>query len=179
MGPCDDLPAKPELLHWGTMRQARRDLVIRLCRASVNSAIKEHGVMCRLTATAFDENDPSVHTLRDGVLFCTYFYLPPISISSRARELQPLSPISTPVAFQHLWPGSPNGELGYPEGLKTQTFDHTAPILIGFSYWRLVVARSDQIYKERGALECSILTLYTLGHHSRRCIILTLLDFDG
>ncbi|GBM45496.1 hypothetical protein AVEN_200511-1 [Araneus ventricosus] len=63
MGPCDDLPAKPELLHWGTMRRARRDLVTRLCRASVNSAIKEHGVMCRLTATAFDENDPSVRTL--------------------------------------------------------------------------------------------------------------------
>ncbi|GBM40240.1 hypothetical protein AVEN_183556-1 [Araneus ventricosus] len=60
MGPCDDLPAKPELLHWGTMR---RDLVTRLCRASVNSAFKEHGVMCRLTATAFDENDPSVRTL--------------------------------------------------------------------------------------------------------------------
>ncbi|GBN93746.1 hypothetical protein AVEN_35204-1 [Araneus ventricosus] len=64
MGPCDDLPAKPELLHWGTMRRARRDLVTRLCRASVNSAIKEHGVMCRLTATAFDENDPSIRTLR-------------------------------------------------------------------------------------------------------------------
>ncbi|GBM36861.1 hypothetical protein AVEN_82848-1 [Araneus ventricosus] len=64
MGPCDDLPAKPELLHWGTMRRVRRDLVTRLCRASVNSAIKEHGVMCRLTATAFDENDPSVRTLR-------------------------------------------------------------------------------------------------------------------
>ncbi|GBM68633.1 hypothetical protein AVEN_124563-1 [Araneus ventricosus] len=63
MGPCDDLSAKPELLHWGTMRRARRDLVTRLCRASVNSAIKEHGVMCRLTATAFDENDPSVRTL--------------------------------------------------------------------------------------------------------------------
>ncbi|GBM85117.1 hypothetical protein AVEN_62872-1 [Araneus ventricosus] len=63
MGPCDDLPAKPELLHWGTMRRARRDLVTRLCCASVNSAIKEHGVMCRLTATAFDENDPSVRTL--------------------------------------------------------------------------------------------------------------------
>ncbi|GBM02184.1 hypothetical protein AVEN_190603-1 [Araneus ventricosus] len=56
MGACDDLPAKPELLHWGTMRRARRDLVTRLCRASVNSVIKEHGVMCRLTATAFDEN---------------------------------------------------------------------------------------------------------------------------
>ncbi|GBM85940.1 hypothetical protein AVEN_152001-1, partial [Araneus ventricosus] len=64
MGPCDDLPAKPELLHWGTMRRARRDLVPRLSRASVNSAIKEHGVMCRLTATAFDENDPSVRTLK-------------------------------------------------------------------------------------------------------------------
>ncbi|GBO27526.1 hypothetical protein AVEN_145359-1 [Araneus ventricosus] len=63
MGPCDDLPAKPELLHWGTMRRARRDLVTGLCCASVNSAIKEHGVMCRLTATAFDENDPSVRTL--------------------------------------------------------------------------------------------------------------------
>ncbi|GBM37656.1 hypothetical protein AVEN_275661-1, partial [Araneus ventricosus] len=63
VGPCDDLPAKQELLHWGTMRRARRDLVTRLCRASVNSAIKEHEVMCRLTATAFDENDPSVRTL--------------------------------------------------------------------------------------------------------------------
>ncbi|GBL75690.1 hypothetical protein AVEN_44197-1, partial [Araneus ventricosus] len=63
MGPCDDLPAKPELLHWGTMRHARRDLVTRLYRASVNSAIKEHGVMCLLTATAFDEDDPSVRIL--------------------------------------------------------------------------------------------------------------------
>ncbi|GBN71423.1 hypothetical protein AVEN_201263-1 [Araneus ventricosus] len=63
MGPCDDLPAKPELLHWGTMKRALRDLVTRLRRASVNSAIKEHGVMCRLTATAFDENDPSVRTM--------------------------------------------------------------------------------------------------------------------
>ncbi|GBM46120.1 hypothetical protein AVEN_61025-1 [Araneus ventricosus] len=62
MGPCDDLPAKPELLHWGMMRRARRDLVTRLCRASMNSAIKEHGIKCRLTATAFDENDPSVRT---------------------------------------------------------------------------------------------------------------------
>ncbi|GBN72938.1 hypothetical protein AVEN_202902-1 [Araneus ventricosus] len=72
MGPCDDLPAKPELRHWGTMRRARRDLVTRLCRASVNSAIKEHGVMCRLTATAFDENDPFVRTLTpvpNGILY--------------------------------------------------------------------------------------------------------------
>ncbi|GBO32321.1 hypothetical protein AVEN_17286-1, partial [Araneus ventricosus] len=63
MGPCDDLPAKPELLHWERVIRARRDLVTQLCRASVNSAIKEHGVMCRLTATAFAENDPSVRTL--------------------------------------------------------------------------------------------------------------------
>ncbi|GBM73826.1 hypothetical protein AVEN_75253-1 [Araneus ventricosus] len=67
MGPYDDLPAKPELLHWVTMRRARRDLVTRLCRAGVKSAIKEHGVMCRLTATAFNENDPSVRILRQFI----------------------------------------------------------------------------------------------------------------
>ncbi|GBN31426.1 hypothetical protein AVEN_84784-1 [Araneus ventricosus] len=38
----------------------RRELVTQLCRASVNGAIKEHGVMCRLTATAFAENEASV-----------------------------------------------------------------------------------------------------------------------
>ncbi|GBN51649.1 hypothetical protein AVEN_199168-1 [Araneus ventricosus] len=64
MGSCDDLPAKPELLHWERVIRARRDLVTQLCRASVNSAIKEHGVMCRLTATAFAENDPCVRTLK-------------------------------------------------------------------------------------------------------------------
>ncbi|GBN87013.1 hypothetical protein AVEN_267251-1 [Araneus ventricosus] len=62
MGPCDDLPVKPELLHWERVICARRHLVTQLCRASVNSAIKEHGVMRRLTATAFAENDPSVRT---------------------------------------------------------------------------------------------------------------------
>ncbi|GBN45083.1 hypothetical protein AVEN_98136-1 [Araneus ventricosus] len=64
MGPCDDLPAKPELFHWGKLIRARRELVPQLCRASVNSAIKEHGVMCRLTATAFAENETSVRALR-------------------------------------------------------------------------------------------------------------------
>ncbi|GBM68817.1 hypothetical protein AVEN_264414-1 [Araneus ventricosus] len=69
MGPCDDLPAKPELLHWERVIRARRDLVTQFCRASVNSAIKEHGVMCRLTATAFAENDPSVRTLISAIRF--------------------------------------------------------------------------------------------------------------
>ncbi|GBN13716.1 hypothetical protein AVEN_126559-1 [Araneus ventricosus] len=63
MGPCDDLPAKPDLFHWGRTIRARRELVPQLCRSSVNSAIKEYGVMCRLTATAFAENEASVRAL--------------------------------------------------------------------------------------------------------------------
>ncbi|GBM13309.1 hypothetical protein AVEN_226291-1 [Araneus ventricosus] len=67
--------------------------------------------------------------------YCIYFH-PPAPISSRAREPQPPPPCttSTTVAFQHLWPGNPNGVFGYSERLKIQTLDHTAPILIGFSH---------------------------------------------
>ncbi|GBM54167.1 hypothetical protein AVEN_64516-1 [Araneus ventricosus] len=63
MGPCNDLPAIPELFHWGRIIRERREQVTQLFRASVNSAIKEHGVMCRLTATAFAENEASVRAL--------------------------------------------------------------------------------------------------------------------
>ncbi|GBM99900.1 hypothetical protein AVEN_188417-1 [Araneus ventricosus] len=48
-------------------------------------------------------------------------------------ERESLSHVSTPVAFQHLGPGSPNGAAGYPECSDIHTFDHTPPILIGFS----------------------------------------------
>ncbi|GBL97851.1 hypothetical protein AVEN_231996-1 [Araneus ventricosus] len=79
MGPCDDLPAKPELFHWGRMIRARRELVTQLCRGSVNSAIKKQGVMCRLTATAFAENEASVRGLRVLPLFgqCLYHCIVP------------------------------------------------------------------------------------------------------
>ncbi|GBL72951.1 hypothetical protein AVEN_128133-1 [Araneus ventricosus] len=63
MGPCDDLPAKPELLHWGTMRRARREPVTQVCRASVNSAIKEHGITCRATAATLGGNASCVRAL--------------------------------------------------------------------------------------------------------------------
>ncbi|GBO03006.1 hypothetical protein AVEN_212522-1 [Araneus ventricosus] len=63
MGPCDDLPAKPELLHWGTMRRAQREPVTQVCRASVNSAIKEHGITCRATAATFGGNASCVRAL--------------------------------------------------------------------------------------------------------------------
>ncbi|GBN58082.1 hypothetical protein AVEN_258009-1 [Araneus ventricosus] len=64
MGPCDDLPAKPELLHWGRMRRARRALVKQVCRASVNSSIKEHGITCRVTAATFGGNASCVRALK-------------------------------------------------------------------------------------------------------------------
>ncbi|GBN17599.1 hypothetical protein AVEN_200943-1 [Araneus ventricosus] len=60
MGACDDLPAKPELFHWGRMIRARRELVTQLCRASVNSAIKEHGITCLVTTATFGVNAPCV-----------------------------------------------------------------------------------------------------------------------
>ncbi|GBL86144.1 hypothetical protein AVEN_89169-1 [Araneus ventricosus] len=49
---------------------------------------------------------------------------------------------STLVTFQHLWPVSPNGALGFSERLKIQTFDHTAPILLGFLHRRPVTTWS-------------------------------------
>ncbi|GBN15416.1 hypothetical protein AVEN_172425-1 [Araneus ventricosus] len=64
MGPRDDLPAKPELLHWGRMRRARRELVPQLCSASVNSAIKVHGIKCRVTAATFGGNVSCVRALK-------------------------------------------------------------------------------------------------------------------
>ncbi|GBM84060.1 hypothetical protein AVEN_179133-1 [Araneus ventricosus] len=51
-------------------------------------------------------------------------------IASRAREPSlPSLHASVPVAFQHLWPSSPNG---YPERFEIEIFDLTVPILIGF-----------------------------------------------
>ncbi|GBO15529.1 hypothetical protein AVEN_249362-1 [Araneus ventricosus] len=37
--------------------------------------------------------------------------------------------VSTPAAFQNLWPSNPNG---FQDKLNVQTFDHNTPILIGF-----------------------------------------------
>ncbi|GBN94877.1 hypothetical protein AVEN_8302-1 [Araneus ventricosus] len=68
MGPCDDLPAKPELLHWGTMRRAQREPVTQVCRVSVNSAIKEHGITCRSTAATFGGNASCVRALTSNLL---------------------------------------------------------------------------------------------------------------
>ncbi|GBN56175.1 hypothetical protein AVEN_29963-1 [Araneus ventricosus] len=62
MGPCDDLPAKPGLLHWGRMIR-RREPVTPLCRASVNSAIKEHGITYRAKAATFGGNASCVRAL--------------------------------------------------------------------------------------------------------------------
>ncbi|GBM09457.1 hypothetical protein AVEN_56985-1, partial [Araneus ventricosus] len=64
MVPCDDLLAKPELLHWGRMIRARREPVAQLCRANVNSDIKEHGITCRVTAATFGGNASCVRALR-------------------------------------------------------------------------------------------------------------------
>ncbi|GBL76061.1 hypothetical protein AVEN_234368-1 [Araneus ventricosus] len=55
---------------------------------------------------------------------------PPAPISSSSRK-PPLLHISTPVAFQHSWPGSPNG---FQANLDFKTFDHTTPILIRYSH---------------------------------------------
>ncbi|GBM23786.1 hypothetical protein AVEN_167553-1 [Araneus ventricosus] len=46
--------------------------------------------------------------------------LPTAPISSSAREPHSLH-TSTPVAFQHLWLGRPDGRLGSQERLKIQT----------------------------------------------------------
>ncbi|GBM57594.1 hypothetical protein AVEN_85457-1 [Araneus ventricosus] len=56
----------------------------------------------------------------------------PYFIWSETATLLPHA--STPVAFQHLCPSSPNGVAGYPEGLNIQTFVPTAPVLIGLSH---------------------------------------------
>ncbi|GBM50534.1 hypothetical protein AVEN_160752-1 [Araneus ventricosus] len=53
MGACDDLPSKPERFHWRSRVLARLELVTQLCRASVNNAIKEHGIIRRVTPAAF------------------------------------------------------------------------------------------------------------------------------
>ncbi|GBO03988.1 hypothetical protein AVEN_124880-1 [Araneus ventricosus] len=58
---------------------------------------------------------------------------PPTPISSRERERVPFAHVITPVAFQHLWPGSPNRKPGFQDKVNIQTSDHTMPILIGFS----------------------------------------------
>ncbi|GBM37624.1 hypothetical protein AVEN_132075-1 [Araneus ventricosus] len=52
------------------------------------------------------------------------------------KNLTALPHISKTVAFQHLWPVSPNEVVGYPDWLEIQTFAHTVPILIRF--WREV-----------------------------------------
>ncbi|GBN46603.1 hypothetical protein AVEN_85573-1 [Araneus ventricosus] len=64
MEPYNNLPAKPELFHWGRMIRMQRELVTQLCRASVNSTIKEHRITCRLTAAAFGVNAPCVRALK-------------------------------------------------------------------------------------------------------------------
>ncbi|GBN58831.1 hypothetical protein AVEN_122492-1 [Araneus ventricosus] len=78
MGPCDDLPAKPELLHWGRMRRTRREPVTQVSRASVNSAIKEHGITCRVTAATFGGNASCVLALnqRECSLLNILVYFP-------------------------------------------------------------------------------------------------------
>ncbi|GBN43283.1 hypothetical protein AVEN_274540-1 [Araneus ventricosus] len=70
------------------------------------------------------------------IRYCTYFTLRLLRFPLE-RESPPPSPhVSTSVTFQHLWPSSccPNGAVGYSNWLEIQTFDHTAPILIGFSH---------------------------------------------
>ncbi|GBN48936.1 hypothetical protein AVEN_244645-1 [Araneus ventricosus] len=62
---------------------------------------------------------------------------PPARIPSRAS---PLPHLSTPVTFQHLWPCSPNGAVGYTDWLAIQTSEHTAPFLTSFSPCRPVLA---------------------------------------
>ncbi|GBN90951.1 hypothetical protein AVEN_42544-1 [Araneus ventricosus] len=55
MGTGAALVEKPGRFHWGRMVRACRVPVSQLFRAGVNSAIKEHGIMCRLTAAIFAE----------------------------------------------------------------------------------------------------------------------------
>ncbi|GBN52285.1 hypothetical protein AVEN_51172-1 [Araneus ventricosus] len=64
----------------------------------------------------------------------------PSLISARAREplRSLLLNVSTQVAFQHIWPGSPNRAAGYLDSLKIRTVDHAAPLLSCFSHSRPV-----------------------------------------
>ncbi|GBN38195.1 hypothetical protein AVEN_161224-1, partial [Araneus ventricosus] len=45
---------------------------------------------------------------------------PPAPISSEEREPHPRPHVSTSVAFQHLFPGSPNGAVVYPDWLEIE-----------------------------------------------------------
>ncbi|GBL55434.1 hypothetical protein AVEN_157657-1 [Araneus ventricosus] len=60
--------------------------------------------------------------------------LPADPISSTVTEPHSSLDISTRIDFPHLWPGSPNRSLGYPDKLNIQTSESTAPILIDFSH---------------------------------------------
>ncbi|GBL96333.1 hypothetical protein AVEN_272763-1 [Araneus ventricosus] len=84
------------------------------------------------------------------ILYCICFS-PEEFVHSEREPLQLLFPLerdsslshlSTPVAFQHLWPGSPNGAVGYPDWLGIQISEHAAPILGGFAHCRPVLARN-------------------------------------
>ncbi|GBM41752.1 hypothetical protein AVEN_173146-1 [Araneus ventricosus] len=89
--------------------------------------------------SAIDHSDPLLHP-----------FLPsprkreprPSLILARARE--PLRflllHVSTQVANQHIWPGSPNRDAGYLDSLKIRTVDHAAPLLSCFSHSRPVFA---------------------------------------
>ncbi|GBM76929.1 hypothetical protein AVEN_132430-1 [Araneus ventricosus] len=67
-------------------------------------------------------------------------------ISTRARESRP--DVSTPVAFQHLWPENLNGAFGYSDWLGIHTSERTAPFLTG------VFALTTGFGVEWGAREC-------------------------
>ncbi|GBN86687.1 hypothetical protein AVEN_59070-1 [Araneus ventricosus] len=71
--------------------------------------------------------------------------------------------------FQHLYLGSSNRTLEYPEWLNAQTFYHTIPIPISFQRWRPVSAWSDRIHMEWSASECP--TLDSTGYFIFRFLL--------
>ncbi|GBL78143.1 hypothetical protein AVEN_181672-1 [Araneus ventricosus] len=83
--------------------------------------------------SATDHSDPLLHLLLRSPLK----RVPrPSLISARAREppISLLLHVFTQVAFQHIWPGSPNRAAGYLDSLKIPNFDHAAPVLSCFSH---------------------------------------------
>ncbi|GBL74086.1 hypothetical protein AVEN_230986-1 [Araneus ventricosus] len=51
--------------HWKMRARVSRDAVTQVCRASENSAMEQHGIMCRLRAAASAETASCVRKLTD------------------------------------------------------------------------------------------------------------------
>ncbi|GBO29649.1 hypothetical protein AVEN_238899-1 [Araneus ventricosus] len=89
--------------------------------------------------SVMDHSDPLRHLL---LLSPSKRETQPSLISSGESEsYRSLLPnVSTEVAFQHIWLGSPNRAAGYSDSLKIRTVDLAAPVLSCFSHSRPVCA---------------------------------------